>query len=282
MRINQNLRMGSKLLWLIVPLLITASWAGNLWYYQSMQLEKPVFLKHYMVFNGNDSNWIELTYLENRKDGKKVTGVRLEELPMLRFQINPNPDAYYQHQVLGKANAEWRKEDFGEVEQVPLSIKEATVYYSEGPPEKVTIGEIKVVWEKRDGLLQMSSSGGSSDGTGHYSVTVNQSLVLEEIEYSFGDRLSPIFELSAAGGYGDEPIPQLPIRLKAGDPLKFSYKWNIPEEMPAASDVYRVYISLTFKTEDGRTVRDRVTVNFNLYLSEEQIKWLVRSGGGHS
>ncbi len=279
MRTNHNLRMGSKLLWLIVPLLITASWAGNLWYYQSMKLENPVFLKHYMVLNGNDSDWIELTYVENRKNGKKVTGVQLDELPMLRFQINPHGDAYYHHQVLGKAYGEWRKEDFGEVEQVPRSIKEATVYYSEGPPEKVPIGEIKLVWEERDGLLQSSSSGGSSDGTGHYSVTVNQPLVLEQIEYSFGDRLSPIFELSAAGRNGIESIPPLPIRLDAGDPLTFSYKWSIPEEMPAASDVYKVYISLTFKTEDGRTVRDRLPINFNLYLSEEQIKRLVRTGG---
>lgn len=281
MHTNRNFGMGSKLLWIIVPLLMTASWVGNLWFYQSMQLEKPVFLKHYMVLNGNYSDWIELTYVENRKNGKKVTGIRLEELPMLRFQINPHPDTY-RHQVLGKAYGEWRKEDFGQMEQVPFSIKEATIYYNDGLPEKVPIGEIKVVWEKSDGLLQTSSSRGSSDGTGQYSVTVNQPLVLEQIDYSFGDRLSPVFELSAAGRNEAEPIPQLPKRLDAGDPLTFSYKWNIPEEMPAASDVYKVYISLTFKTEDGRTVRDRIPVNFNLYLSEKQIKWLVNSGGEHS
>ncbi|MFF2890052.1 hypothetical protein [Paenibacillus sp. NPDC057967] len=281
MHTNQIFGKGSKLLWLIVPLLITASWVGNLWFYHSMQLEKPFFLNHYMVLNGNYSDWIELSYVENRKNGKKVTGIRLEELPMLRFQINPHPGTY-RHQVLGKAYGEWRKEDFGQMEQVPFSIKEATVYYNEGAPEKVPIGEIRVDWEKSDGLLQMSSSSGSSDGTGQYSVTVNQSLVLEQIDYSFGDRLSPIFELSAAGRNKAGAIPQLPIRLAAGDPLTFSYKWNIPQEMPAASEVYKVYISLTFKTEDGKTVRDRIPVNFNLYLSEKQIKWLVRSGGERS
>lgn len=271
--------MGSKLLWLIIPLLITASWVGNLWYYQSMQLEKPIFLKHYMVLNGNYSDWIELTYVENRKNGKKVTGIRLDELPMLRFQINPHPDSY-RHQVLGKAYGEWKKEDLGQMEEMPFSIKEATVFYSEGPPERVPIGEIKVVWEKSEGLLQTTSSGGSSDGTGHYSVTVNQPLVLEQIDYSFGDRLSPIFDLSVTGGNADEPILQLPIRLDAGDPLTIDYKWSIPDEMPAASDVYKEYILLTFKTEDGRTVRDRIPINFNSYLDEKQIKWLVRNGGG--
>lgn len=276
MHTNPKMRLGSKFLWPIVVLLIASSWVGNVWYYQSMQLEKPIFLKHYIIVNGNQSDWIELTYLENKKEGRKVTGIRLEELPMLRFQIDPHPNSY-RHQVLGKAYGEWRTEEAGQMEKVPVTIKEATVYYSEGQPEKVPIGEINVLWEQRESLLETSSSRGSSDGTGQYSVTVKQPLTLEQVEYSFSDRLSSMFELTMEGR--DEPIPQLPIRLTAGDPLTFNYKWTIPEETPAAFEVYKAYILLTFKTEDGRTVNDRIPINFNLYLSEKQIKWMVHSGG---
>ncbi|WP_028610068.1 hypothetical protein [Paenibacillus harenae] len=276
MHTKPKLRLGNKLLWSIVLLLMTASWVGNVWYYQSMQLEKPVFLKHYMILNGNQSDWIELTYLENKKEGRKVTGIQLEELPMLRFQIDPHPNSY-RHQVLGKAYGEWRTEEAGQMVKAPVKIKEATVYYNEGQPEKVPIGEINVVWEKREGLMETSSSRGSSDGTGQYSVTVKQPLTLEQVDYNFSDRLSTMFELSMAER--DEPISQLPIRLAAGDPLTFNYKWTIPEEAPAAFEVYKAYILLTFKTEDGRMVYDRIPINFNLYLSEKQIKWMVRSGG---
>lgn len=276
MHTNPKLRLGIKLLWSIVLLLMTASWVGNVWYYHSMQLEKPVFLKHYMILNGNQSDWIELTYLENKKEGRKVTGIRLEELPMLRFQIDPHPNSY-RHQVLRKAYGEWRTEEAGQMEKVPVTIKEATVYYSEGQPEKVPIGEINVVWEKRESLVETSSSRGSSDGTGQYSAIVKQPLTMVQIDYNFSDRLSSMFELSMADG--DEPIPQLPIRLAAGDPLTFNYKWTIPEETPAAFEVYKAYILLTFKTEDGRTVYDRIPINFNHYLSEKQIKWMVHSGG---
>ena len=52
------------------------------------------------------------------------------------------------------------------MEKVPVTIKEATVYYSEGQPEKVPIGEINVVWDQKESLLEMSSSRGSTDGTG--------------------------------------------------------------------------------------------------------------------
>lgn len=276
MHTNPKLRLGSKLLWPIVVLLITASWVGNVWYFQSMQLEKPIFLKHYMIVNGNQSDWIELTYLENKMKGRKVTGIQLEELPMLRFRIDPHPNSY-RHQVLGKAYGEWRTEEAGQMEKLPITIKEATVYYSEGQPEKVPIGEINVLWEQKESLLETSSSRGSSDGTGQYSVTVKQPLTLEQVDYSFSDRLSSMFELTMAGR--DRPIPQLPIRLAAGDPLTFNYKWTIPENTPAAFEVYKAYIFLTFKTEDGKTIYDRLPINFNLYLYEKQIKRLVRSGG---
>ena len=265
------------MLWL-VPFLIIASWGGNLWYYQSMQLEKPLFLKHYIALDGNIGDWMELTYFENKSGGKKVTGIQLEQLPTLRFHIQPNQNSY-SHQVIGKAYGEVRKEDFASVEQVPMSIKEATVFYNEGPPEKVPIGEIQISWGKSDGLLQMSYSRGSSNGTGEYNVSVNESLVLERIEYSFGDRLNPVFELTTTGGKRYEPITQLPLQLDVGDPLSFSYQWNIPDEMPAAAVVYKVYLLLTFKNENGRTVHDRIPFNFNHYLSEKQIKQLVRSGG---
>jgi hypothetical protein len=189
-----------------------------------MQLEKPIFLKHYIIVNGNESDWIELTYLENKMKGKKVKGIQLEELPMLRFQIDPHPNSY-RHQVFGKAYGEWRTEIAGQMEKVPITIKEATVYYSEGQPEKVPIGEINVLWDQRESVLQMSSSRGSSDGTGQHSVTVKQPLTLEQVDYSFSDRLSSKFELTMEGR---DITPQLPIRLAAGDPLTFNYKWTIP------------------------------------------------------
>jgi hypothetical protein len=141
----------------------------------------------------------------------------------------------------------------------------------------VPIGEINVVWDQKESLLEMSSSGGSSDGTGHYSVTVKYPLILEQVDYNFSDKLGSGFKLSMAGQ--NEPILQLPVRLTAGDPLTFNYKWTIPENTPAAFEVYKTYILLTFKTEDGRTIYDRIPTNFNLYLNEQQIKRLVRSGG---
>ncbi|URN92969.1 MAG: hypothetical protein NAG76_14080 [Candidatus Pristimantibacillus lignocellulolyticus] len=276
MHTNPKVRLGGKYLWTIVVLLIMGSWGGNVWYYHSMQLEKPIFLKHYMILNGNENDWIQLTYLENKMKGKKVTGIQLEELPMLRFQIDPNPISY-RHQVLGKAYGEWNVEEGQQMEKVPVTIKEATVYYSEGLSEKVPIGEINVFWDQRENILETSSSSASSDGTGQYSVTVKQPVTLVKVDYSFKDRLSTMFELTMEGL--EKSIPQLPLRLTTGDPLTFKYKWSMTDNIPAAFEVYKTYILLSLETEDGRMIYDRIPTNFNLYLNEKQIKRLVRSGG---
>lgn len=276
MQTNPQLRLSNKMLGVMVVLLIAASWGGNVWYYFSAQLEKPVFLKHYIALNGNISDRIELRYLENKMKGKKVRGIQIEELPMLQFQINPHPTSY-RHQVLGTAYGEWRAEYIEHMEKVPLTIREATVYYSEGQPEKVPIGEIIVSWDEREDLLEMQSSKGSSDGSGQYSVIVKEPLILKEIAYSFHDQQSPIFELGVA--VGSKSMTQLPLSLAAGDSLTFSYKWVITGDSPAVYEVYDSDILLTFETKDGRTVHDWIPVNFNHYPNEQQIKRLVRSGG---
>ncbi|TYP74562.1 hypothetical protein [Paenibacillus methanolicus] len=273
---NPKLRLNGKWLWPALTLLIATSWVGNLWYYEAMQLEKPVFLKHYMILYPNLNDGFELTYAENKSKGKKVTGIRIEELPELLFRIDPHPDTYT-HQVLGKAYGEWRTEAAAQVERAPITVKEATVYYNDGPPEKVPIGEIRVVWDRQQSVLVMSSTSGSTNGNGQYSVNVTQPITLEQVDYSFSDRLGKMFELTMEGG--GEPGPQLPLRMTAGDLLTFDYQWTVPDESPAAYEIYRTRILMTYKTEDGRTIHDRLPVNFNLYLSEKQMKRLVRAGG---
>ncbi|MFB9328913.1 hypothetical protein ACFFSY_23505 [Paenibacillus aurantiacus] len=275
---QQNLipRLDRSVLWGVTAILIAASWIGNLWYYETMQLEKPVFLKHYMVVYPNANDWIELTYAENKSTGKKVTAVQIEELPSLLFRIDPHPNTYT-HQVLGKAYGEWRTGDEEQAEKASITVKEATVFYSEGPPEKVPIGEIQIVWDRRQGVLETSSTSGSTDGSGHYSVNVTQPITLEHVDYSFSDRTSATFELTMQGR--GEPEPQLPLHLSTGDLLTFNYRWNIPDNSAAAYEVYKTYIMLTYKTEDGRTIQDRLPVNFNKNLSEKQMKRLARAGG---
>lgn len=270
-----ELKLKSVTLWSVVMILIVGSWAGNVWYYQSMQLAEPLFLKHYITVNGNQGEIIDLTYLENKNTAKKVTGIQLEEIPELRFQMHEKNS--YTHQVEMMASAEWIPNESQARSKEPFTIKEVIVFYNEGQPQRVPIGEINVEWKSGSGLLDFRSSGGSSNGSGSYKVNLTQSVTLEKIDYSYSDRLKPWFELELSG----QPVDSLsfPMKLSQGDNLTFTYQWSIPEHEPAALQVYKSKIVLTFKTEDGQIVMEDLPINHNFYLSDSQLKKLVRSGG---
>ncbi|MGM0884574.1 MAG: hypothetical protein ACQEXQ_26490 [Bacillota bacterium] len=270
-----ELKLKSFVLWPVVLLLIVGSWAGNVWYYQSMQLAEPLFLKHYITVNGNQGEIIDLTFLENKNEAKKVTGIQIEEIPELRFQIHEKNS--YTHQVEMMASAEWIPNESQPQSKEPFTIREVTVYYNEGQPQKVPIGEINVEWPKVSGLLDFRSGGGSSNGSGSYKVNLTKSVTLEKIDYSYSDKLKPWFELELSG----QPVDSLsfPMKLSQGKDLEFTYQWSIPEHEPDALQVYKSKIILTFRMADGRIIMENLPINHNLYLSDSQLKKLVRSGG---
>lgn len=268
---NRKMLLGAAAL-----LLIAGSWIGNLTYYNSLQLEEPLFLKHYEAVNGAGGEPIEIRYLENKSDPGRVAWIQIEELPMLGFELVE--DERFSHHRLMKAYAYW---DGGtgapDLSLLPITVREVTVHYRGGVTRKVPIGEVVVTDPARGGMVDMISSGGSSDGSGFSSNKVTQPAVLERIDYSFSDRLNTGFQLELDG----KPIEEaeLPAALKAGDRLNFRYNWEHTVDDPASYEHYQIKLLLHFRTADGRAIVDRIPVNRNVYLSESMVKRLVRSGG---
>jgi hypothetical protein len=264
-------------LWTTALLLIAGSWGGNVWYYNSMQLAEPLFLPHYIATRAAGGELIELTYLENKADQGEVTGIQIEELPMLRFELREH--SRYSNHVLMKAYASWEPGMPGAPDegQLPLTIREVTVHYGGGASKRVSIGEIQVMAFTREGVLETVSASGSSDGTGSYAARVTQKIVLEKVGYSYSDRLATGFRLALGG----QPIEELsvPLELDEGDMLSFTYEWLPQEDERVALEEYNIKLLLHFRTTDGRAVLDTLPVNRNVYLSEAQVKRLVRTGG---
>lgn len=176
-----------------------------------------------------------------------------------------------------KATAEWRPDEVKQYNKVPFTIREVTVYYNEGQPRKVPIGEINVVWNSSEGLLNFISGSASSNGTGSYTVKLTKPDTLKKVDYTYSEKLKPWFKLELSGN----PVDSLnyPIKLLQGDHMAFTYQWSIPDNEPAAVEVYKSKIMLQFLTEDGRTVIENIPINYNLNISDRLLKRLVRSGG---
>ncbi|WP_433944468.1 hypothetical protein [Paenibacillus sp. SN-8-1] len=262
--------------WAVVLLLIFGSWGGNLWYYRSMQLAEPLFLNNYNTLIAEDGKSIELIYLENKNGPNKVTGVQIDELPQLSFTLSNWNSGTYQNEM--KAIAGFNAQGSEQPIKTPVTIKEATVFYTEGPPRKVPIGEIQVLPASNANIVDFYSSSASSDRTGANFGTLLKPAILERIDFTYSDQLKPFLHLYLS----DKPIESLkyPISLRKGEGLIISYKWEIPDHSPLAYVNYQPQCRLEFRLRDGRSVTQFFTINSNLNLTDEQMKRLVRSGGG--
>ncbi|USB32986.1 hypothetical protein [Paenibacillus sp. YPG26] len=262
--------------WTVILLLIFGSWGGNIWYYRSMQLAEPLFLNSYTTLNATEGESIKLVYLENKYGTKKVTGIQIDELPQLSFIFSEGNSGTYHKEI--KAFGGFKSQEQGPVIKEPITIKEATVYYSEGPPRKVPIGELQVLPASQANVVEFYSSSASSGGSGFTNGTMLQSAELERIDFTFSDRLKPYLQLELE----DQPIESLeyPVSLQKGDRLSISYRWEVPEHDPVAYANYEPQCRLEFRLKDGRKVTQTFIINGNLNLSEEQMKRLVRSEGG--
>ncbi|RUT33411.1 hypothetical protein EJP77_07115 [Paenibacillus zeisoli] len=261
--------------WTVILLLIFGSWGGNLWYYRSMQLEEPLFLKSYVSMSAGHGRSLELVYLENRYGSKKVTGVQIDELPELSFTLSNWNNGTYQ--TVMKAYAGFNAQGEEPPIKSPVTVKEVTVFYSEGPPRKVPIGEITILPDSDVELVDFYSSMASSDRTGYNYGTMMKPAVLERIDFTYSDRLKPYLHLYLS----DKPIESLkyPISKQKGDGLSLSYKWEIPLDNPMAYVDYQPECRLEFRLKDGQRVTQSFRINVNFNLTDEQMKRLVRSGG---
>jgi len=264
-----------KIRWYVVVFLIAGSWLGNLWYFQSMQLKEALFLKHDSTINGSTGEILDFTFFENKQASNKVSSIQIEELPEFRFQIYESNR--YTHQMMMQASAEWRPDLISDDRKKPFTIREITVYYEKGQPRKVPIGEINVVWNNRDGILDFASGSSSSDGSGSYKVYATKAAVLEKIEFTFSDKVKPWFKLELSG----KTVESLdfPMKLSQDDSLAFAYQWSIPDNEPEAFTMYKSKIVFHFLLEDGRKIIEDIPINHNLYISDRQLKSFVRSGG---
>jgi len=255
--------------------LILGSWIGNILYFQQMQLKEPLFLKHHMIVNMNHGKTIYINFLENKNEGKKVTGIQFVDFPQIRFQIYP--DQTYTHHMMMKAAADLQWNDDELRGKLPVTINELFVYYNEGPPAMVPIGEIRIVEDKEADVVDFIASSGSSDGSGSYTVRATQKVKLEKVDFGIKDQSKSWLNLQLA----NIPVNELklPMNIEKGEAITLQYHWSNQDAEHAADEIFQSKIQLHFRTLDGRTVVESVPISQYLRLTNAQVHHLVRTGG---
>jgi|GEM_PF-2225760 len=143
-----NARMKAGIVYAVAAAVIIASWIGNAAVYRHNQLPEAGFLQHYIEATDNGGH-IELLYLANRSDPRRIVGVTIEGLPWVKFQASSGGNEMrYQRVEELMAIIDPRQGQPGEAEEDgPLVIREVTAHYSDGTSERKNVGEIRLYRE---------------------------------------------------------------------------------------------------------------------------------------
>ncbi|GAE95285.1 hypothetical protein JCM21714_4505 [Gracilibacillus boraciitolerans JCM 21714] len=187
-----------KILWSGLAFVII-SWIGNYLYFESKQIQQPIFLTHYYEEIYYEDLQLTFFYLTNKKDPVDVQYVEIDGMeiyPMSNqgFTIwHENvPQVQYEqafrHQYLKSVTIQFPFTEMAFIneQKQAWSFSSMDVYFNDQTMVTTDIGEV-VIQPSIQGndILQTQSSGGSSNGQSFTTMTAEQALTITDITLPF-------------------------------------------------------------------------------------------------
>ncbi|MBX0356095.1 hypothetical protein [Halobacillus sp. Nhm2S1] len=291
---------------LISLLIVAISWGGNLWFYQSKQLEEPVFLEHFYGGIG----MFELYYLTNRDDPARVMSVEFSDGTTLHAKSDyyafQNENPAYGPDIQSRSSHYLLKSVvFDEQKMRELSVDHrgrATIHFNNGETTVADIGKVTSSEHREgNGIFRQQSSSSSSNGRSFRSYTVVEDLKIESMTSPFPevdeDLKKKLYtpsigttgtpdgggprthnkelneEWSRVAGAPLEEV-QFPIEMKRGDGIRLTM-----QEKPDAIRAYSYEIEMTGTTENGYPFTQPFYVTNDPQLTPEQMELLIERRG---
>ncbi|MDR4889700.1 hypothetical protein RGU12_19585 [Fredinandcohnia sp. QZ13] len=303
--------MKEKIFWAGI-LIIILSYIGNYLYFQSKQLDAPIFLEHFyeLTMNEDDETALAFYYLTNKSDPSYVNFVRIDGVEayadsnvgfMWESQA-PQFEQEYIHHYLKSVYVSLPTEFEGDG---PLSFSEMEVHLSDGKTVQANIG--KVILHKsteNPNVLETRISSGSNQHREEESMVALQPITIEKIEFPFADELSDdilmkvdleqdrLNELEKLMTGANPPtwfdeerdkewsdLPGvllnedlLPLHLKQNEWIRFLMQFN-----PERDSYFQFSIKLFGKTKSGeKFVRELPIIDYP-YLDQEAINRIIKA-----
>ncbi|QJC52464.1 hypothetical protein HGI30_13445 [Paenibacillus albicereus] len=248
--------------------LIAASWTGNLLYRGTQLLDEPYFFaQDQLVYPG--TNQIYLSYLENRRERSPVLFVQWNERPDIPLALIEKMDFRYQRQMAAYASLDMDEKAYRQLkEPLPMTL---TVRYRDGTVKRIQAGTLR---KRVESGMQVKQRGGSTFN-GSLSGAAACACTLEKIEVVPSElgstiRLKPY-------GFGGKSL-QPPASLTKGETIGID--WTLAPDGGSSlrgARYYEIGLELTFRTEDGRSIRQREPLTYpSMPIDEEDLTELVR------
>ncbi|MGN7298915.1 hypothetical protein [Ferdinandcohnia sp. SAFN-114] len=189
--------MKEKIFWISIVVIIL-SYIGNYLYFQSKQLDAPLFLEHYyeLTLNHEDETMLTFYYVTNKSDSSSIDHVQIDgieayassNMDFMWGSQEPQFEQEYTHHYLKALNVAFPMDFEGEG---PLSFSEMEVQFSNGKTLLADIGEVILHKDTEyANVLETHISSSSNQHREEKSMVALEPVNIEEIEIPFKEELS--------------------------------------------------------------------------------------------
>jgi hypothetical protein len=236
---------------LLLLLAVAVVWGGNLWYYKSQKLEKPLFLQHYYEIPISLADHLTLYYISNTDSTRTPYKFQLPDGTDLNVENNRIRDRRGRLQS-NEVVVSPPKNAFEAITE-PMKFEQLDAYYNDGFVDTVPIGEIIIHPNPKaqESPLKMNFSGGSSNGTGSTGYNVEADVSIRAVSSSFPELLSDVMDIEFHGRNLTD-IHAFPLSLHAGDHTSLSYQLQFPNDDPRRFHAFHIRIS--YEDPRGKSV----------------------------
>ncbi|WP_172195630.1 hypothetical protein [Saccharibacillus qingshengii] len=283
--------------WIFAGLAVAAAacWIFNLAYYREGQLEKPVFLTHYIETENDEGTLFDLYVLENLEEEQQIAQIRIPGLE--RAQIAVSSRSSYRNQELVKYTVQLAGESADDVRFTarssdwPLVFKQIEVDYADGTRSTENIGEIHLYPRpSAEPVLTVPQSMSSNGQEGQSTLQAEEDLRITGVDTGFEVGLGSRLELYWGDEVGewdfDQPLEEwgrgsllgeakFPMELKKGGTTKLGYRFLDQADDDWAT-VYRLMPRIRTESSDGTSRILSVFVDYAPYPDEQQIRRFIK------
>jgi len=276
---------------------IIISWIGNSLYFESKQLDSPIFLTHYIEESIDNPTFLSVYYITNKTDYKELQMITMDGLTLYPQQSDSfffmtgnqveqqNIHQEFTHHYLKLAKFEIHK-DLLSPQQLKegIDVKNIEAVFSEGPSITVPIGHIRFqpLNNTYDDTLRNVSSSSDNSGLNKLVHTASEALTIEQLILPFGTALEGAYEVEVSKHRPQsylrsnkiEPIQIInwPVHLEESESLSTTIQYNMDSRL-----VLSLQFMLSGQTNTGKKFQIPFHTSEQTYLTQTDINSYIKN-----
>ncbi|MCM3670622.1 hypothetical protein M3181_16790 [Mesobacillus maritimus] len=302
--------MSKKVLWLGIASILL-SWVLNYAYYQSNQLDSPIFLDHYYEVNtAYDEQPLTFYYLTNKENPAEVQYVTIDGIDFEVYPVGnhsfwegsePSYEQSFRHQYLKSVTLEFNENILALKEQGnSFSFERMEVFFNDQSSIVADIGKVNFYRTEDSDVFDSRMSSSSNQHWSHEAMLTREPITIEQISVPFDlnkevaikvetnqQRLEELENLSHKGEIPEwiEEEQELKWEEKSGAlstedifPFKLGKGEWVSLNMyfnPNRTSYYQFGIKMEGKTEKGETFINYSPINDQPYLNQQQVDKII-------